>query len=147
MKIIGKALGLLLAALNVAACGDLIETTDDGRLGGNWLLTTVDTLATGGVADVHTDRKFMAVEGGILQLRDADEGKQYIFRYSYVDDKLTLSDARVNDRERGDPLVTDSMVLVPFGFDSLQPVLRVEAISRSRLTLVSDRLRLYYRKF
>lgn len=101
MKIIGKALGLLLAALNVAACGDLIETTDNGRLGGNWLLTTVDTLATGGVADVHTDRKFMAVEGGILQLRDADEGKQYIFRYSYVDDKLTLSDARVNDRERG----------------------------------------------
>lgn len=141
-----KLLALCITILLMASCNDLIETDGSGKLGGNWQLIQVDTLATGGVRDMSSDRKFMAVEGSILQLSDADDGREYIFQYAFDASTLALSDARINNREANDPTVTDLSLLSPYGLSHIDQTFEIEKISGGQLVMRTDRLRLYFRK-
>ncbi|KXB37151.1 hypothetical protein HMPREF1870_02459 [Bacteroidales bacterium KA00344] len=147
MKKIILVCSLCMAVMGLVSCGDLIETSDNGRLDGLWHLTRIDTLETGRGADMAEDRKYLAVQGSILELHDADESEKYMFRFSHADGKLALSDARRNDRRHGDPEVTDVAVLTPYGINRLSETFKVENLTGSRLVLVSSTLRLIYRKF
>ena len=147
MKKIVLACSLVLAVMGLVSCGDLVETSSNGKLDGMWHLTRIDTLETGGGMDVAEDRKYLAVQGSILQVHDADEPEKYMFRFSHADGKLTLSDARLNDRRLGDPVVTDATLLMPYGINSLNETFVVEKLTRKRMVLVSDVLRLSYIKF
>lgn len=147
MKKIILVCSLCMAVMGLVSCGDLIETSDNGRLDGLWHLTRIDTLETGRGVDMAEDRKYLAVQGSILEVHDADEGERYIFRFSHADGKLALSDARRNDRRHGDPEVADVAVLTPYGINRLSETFKVENLTGSRLVLVSSTLRLIYRKF
>jgi hypothetical protein len=147
MKRILLVCGVFLAVMGFVSCGDLIETSGNGKLDGFWQLTQIDTLVTGGSLDVTEDRKYLAVQGSILQVHDADQGEEYMFRFSHTENRLELSDARLNDRMQGDPMVSDVNVLAPYGINSLNETFIVEKLTRKRLVLVSDKLRLEYRKF
>lgn len=147
MKKIILVCSLCMAVMGLVSCGDLIETSDNGRLDGLWHLTRIDTLGTGRGVDMAEDRKYLAVQGSILEVHDADEGERYMFRFSHADGKLALSDARRNDRRHGDPEVTDVAVLTPYGINRLSETFKVENLTGSRLVLVSSTLRLIYRKF
>lgn len=147
MKKLILVCSLCMAVMGLVSCGDLIETSDNGKLDGMWHLTRIDTLETGGGMDVAEDRKYLAVQGSILQVHDADEPEKYMFRFSHADGKLTLSDARLNDRRLGDPVVTDATLLMPYGINSLNETFVVEKLTRKRMVLVSDVLRLSYIKF
>ncbi len=142
---IAFVLGLTL--LSVCSCGDLIETSGNGKLDGNWHLTAIDTLSTGQSTDVSADRKFLAVQGTMLVLNDADEAPQYMFRFSFSGGQLTLSDARFNDRTLGDPEVTDVAPLQPYGVNSLMESFAVEFPTSGRMVLTSSLLRLTFQKF
>ncbi len=136
----------LLTIFGLVSCGDLLETSNNGKLDGNWQLVTIDTLETGGQLDMVEDRKFYAVQGTIFQAYDVDESIQYIFRFTYVDNHLSLSDARINERTQGDPTVTDLALLQPFGINKVEESFTVE-LSGSRMILTSNQLRLTFRKF
>lgn len=147
MKKILLLCALMAAATSMLSCGDLVEGSGNGKLDGFWQLTRIDTLATGGHADMAADRKFLSVQGTILTLHDADEGPRYMFRFSHANGQLALSDARYNDRERGDTLVASTAELHPFGLDTLSDTLTVEQLTGSRLVLRGLTLRLSFRKF
>lgn len=138
---------LVVITVSLTSCGDLLETSNNGKLDGFWQLAAVDTLATGGHRDMADDRKFMSVQGKILEMHDADEGIRYMFRFAHADGKLSLSDARIDDRNTGDPAVESVDPLRPFGLDALDQVFTVEKLSGGRLVLVTGSLRLSYRKF
>lgn len=147
MKKIVLVCSLFLAVMGMGACGDWIETSGNGKLDGMWHLMRIDTLETGGGVDMAEDRKYLAVQGSILEVHDADEVGKYMFRFSHADGKLALSDARLNDRTQGDPVVTDVSVLTPYGINRLEETFVVEKLTGKRMVLVSDVLRLTYRKF
>lgn len=136
-----------LSAVGWVSCGDWIESSDNGRLDGNWFLITIDTVGTGGSADVTADRKFLAVQGSLLVVRDADETVQYMFRFVHADGRLSLSDARMNAREHGDPLVTDVELLRPFGINSLTESFSVAFPNKNRMVLSGDMLRLTFKRY
>ncbi|MGI6243585.1 MAG: lipocalin-like domain-containing protein [Prevotella sp.] len=147
MKKIVLVFSLLLAVMGFVSCGDWVETSGNGKLDGMWQLIRIDTLATESGVDMAEDRKYLAVQGKILEVHDADESGKYMFRFSYTEGRLSLSDARSNDRESDDPKVTDVSVLAPYGINSLNETFDVEKLTGSKLVLVSDVLRLTYRKF
>lgn len=147
MKKILLACSVFLTFMGFVSCGDLIETSDNGKLDGMWHLTRIDTLETGSGVDMAKDRKYLSVQGSILQVHDADRGEKYMFRFSHTESRLELSDARSNDRTEGDPKVTNVSVLAPYGINRLSETFKVEKLTGSRLVLVSSTLRLIYRKF
>lgn len=147
MRKILIAFAICLTAMGVGSCGDLLETSNNGKLDGNWYLTTIDSLSNGVSVDVTTDRKFLSVQGPLLVVRDIDETPQYMFRFTYTNNQLILSDARLNDREQGDPLLTDPAVLQPFGINSQTDTFTVEFPNTNRLVLTNKILKLTLKRF
>lgn len=141
---------LLLAACLVMAvsCGDLFETSGNGDLDGYWQLSQVDTLQNGASADMTGSKVFWAVQGKFLDIIDTHRGNYgYMFRFQHTADSLLLSDARVNQRELFDSLLTDVSPLRPLGVNNLAEHFLVEQLTGSRMVLRGKVLRLHFRKF
>ena len=120
---------------------------ESGKLGGYWHLTRIDTLATGGYADLHEAPLFYAVEGGILEVRNVDKNEFLMFRYNHVGNTLSLYDARYNDRNISDAAIDAVEVLRPYGINKLEESFIVEELNGNHLVLRSDLLKLYFDKF
>lgn len=131
----------------LGACGGWLESSDNGKLDGYWKLTRIDTLATGHLLDLSKQSKFLAVQGKILMLTDRGDGSQFVFQFSRTDSVLSVYDARLNNREVGDTLLTDAEALRPFGFNNLKERFIIEKLSGSRLVLSDGLLRLSFTKF
>lgn len=140
-------LPLISIILFLASCGDLVETSHNGKLDGYWKLATIDTLATGGQKDLHNQSLFMAVQGKIMMLNNIDNDSGYIFQFNHADGHLKIFDARVNDRGNGDPLLTSPDGLKPFGFSGLEEDFTVEKLTSGKLVLNDGTLRLHFVKF
>ena len=140
-------LPLFAVILFMASCGDLLETSHNGKLDGYWKLTNIDTLATGGQTDLHNPSLFMAVQGTIMMLNNIDNGSGYIFQFNHTNGHLKIFDARVNDRGNGDPLLTSPDGLKPFGFNALEEDFTVEKLTGGKLILNDGTLRLHFIKF
>lgn len=125
-----------------------LETSDNGDLDGMWQMHSVDTLATGGKADTRSLGIFWAVQMRLLEMVDT-KGVTYktFFRFEYTGDSLLLSDPYIDNRDSNDIKVTDPAILYHYGVSSLNPRLKVEHLSSDNMTLVSDRLRMYFRKY
>ncbi len=145
-----KIFFLLVASLVLAtSCGDLIETSGNGDLDGYWQLAQVDTLATGATKDMTNSKVFWGVQGKFLNVLDTHESPSYgyMFRFQHTADSLLLSDARVNNREVSDSLLTDVSVLRPLGVNHLAEHFFVERLTGSRMVLRGKVIRLHFRKF
>lgn len=141
---------LLFAACLVMAtsCGDLIETSDNGNLDGYWQLAQVDTLQSGVSADMTDSKVFWAVQGKFLDIIDTHQANYgYMFRFQHTADSLLLSDARINNREMSDSLLTHVSPLRPLGVNSLVEHFLVEQLTGSRMVLRGKIIRLHFRKF
>lgn len=145
MKKIMMMFALVVGMMATVACSKWVEGSENGKLDGNWQLVAVDTIG-GNTKDMQAERRFLAVQGSILQLNDANSGATYIFRFDYSDGKLSLSDARGNDRENGDPVLSDASPLMPFGINALTETFDI-ALDGSRMTLTGDHLVLHFRRF
>ena len=72
---------------------------------------------------------------------------KYFFSFSHRDGKLSLFDARLSDRRKGDPEVEDSAILQPYGISKLNETFEVVQLTGSKMQLKSESLLLVFRKF
>ena len=138
-----------LVALLMSLSGCEIERSDNGNLDGLWLLSSVDTLATGGVCYLAEEGMTWGFQGHQLSLREATMELlplNILCSFEKTATTLTLSQPVYNDRRKGDPAVETIDDLRLFGVNSLEEHFTIVALSRSRLVLKTETLQLNLRK-
>lgn len=137
----------MVALFSLSACE--IETHDNDKLDGFWHLERVDTIATGGVCDKSKDVVFWSVQSMFVEVseRSKVDNNKYIFSFSHSNGKLSLFDARLSDRRKGDPEVEDPAILQPYGVSKLNETFEVTQLTGSKMQLKSETLHLLFRKF
>ncbi len=137
----------MVALFSLSACE--IETHDNDKLDGFWHLERVDTIATGGVCDKSKDLVFWSVQSMFVEVseRSKVDNNKYIFSFSHSNGKLSLFDARLSDRRKGDPEVEDPAILQPYGVSKLNETFEVTQLTGSKMQLKSETLLLVFRKF
>lgn len=134
-----------LCALFCVSCE--VETHSNGNIDGNWHLVKIDTLATAGTLDLNNSRIFWGFQANMVQLRDNDlPDTVYIMRFAKEDKTLTLSDPHINDREKGDPIAELTPAFLHFGVNKKEEPFTIEQLKSTRMTLLSDMLRLTFKK-
>ena len=124
-----------------------IETSGNGDLDGFWHLVRVDTLSTGGMCDMSGRRVFWSVQVGILNATDYDRyHKGYLFHFDKTDSSLQIFDPYKDNRTEGDIKIEDPSELYHLGINAIDETFIIEQLEGSRMTLVTDVLRLSFRK-
>ncbi len=138
---------IICAMLLYPACSDF-HTSDNGELDGFWQLTDVDSLDNGHSADVRELKVFWAVQANLLEVRDL-RGRHVnvFFRFDHRGNQLTLFDPVADDRDISDSIVTDVSTIWFYGLSHLRETLQVPQLNNGRMTLESERLRMYFRKY
>lgn len=141
-----KYLSILFAfILCLSACE--LETSHNGKLDGWWLLTAVDTLQTGGHANVEAQQCTWAFQGRLLELRDVPGQRgDYLLSFAQHGDDLLLSHPHFSARDSGDIAVQTPQPLHPYGIQTLSEQFSITAIDRQSMVLTSTSLRLYFRR-
>lgn len=141
-----KYLSILFAFMFCLSACEL-ETSRNGKLDGWWLLTAVDTLQTGGHANVEAQQCTWAFQGRLLELRDVPGQRgDYLLSFAQHGDDLLLSHPYFSARDSGDIAVQTPQPLHPYGIQTLSEQFLITAIDRRRMVLTSASLRLYFRK-
>lgn len=137
----------MVVLFSLSACE--IETHDNDKLDGFWHLERVDTIATGGVCDKSKDLVFWSVQSMFVEVseRSKVDNNKYIFSFSHSNGKLSLFDARLSDRRKGDPEVEDPAILQPYGVSKFNETFEVTQLTGSKMQLKSETLLLVFRKF
>lgn len=124
-----------------------LETSHNGKLDGWWLLTAVDTLPTGGHANVEAQQCTWAFQGRLLELRDVPGQRgDYLLSFVQHGGDLLLSHPYLSARDSGDIAVQTPQPLHPYGIQTLSERFSIITIDRQRMVLTSTSLRLYFRK-
>ena len=127
-----------------------LEHFDNGKLDGLWQLRAVDTLATGGTADMRSSQRVWGVQGTFIQMRLLTSWEftdNIVCRFSHEGSTLKLTDPYLVNRDEGDVPVSDVEQLQPFGWSHLEESFKVLELSGARMTLESDLLRLHFRRY
>ena len=141
-----KYLSILFAFMFCLSACEL-ETSHNGKLDGWWLLTAVDTLQTGGHANVEAQQCTWAFQGRLLELRDVPGQRgDYLLSFAQHGDDLLLSHPYLSARDSGDIAVQTPQPLHPYGIQNLSELFSIITIDRRRMVLTSASLRLYFRK-
>ena len=141
-----KYLSILFAFMFCLSACEL-ETSHNGKLDGWWLLTAVDTLQTGGHANVEAQQCTWAFQGRLLELRDVPGQRgDYLLSFAQHDNDLLLSHPYFSARDSGDIAVQTPQPLHPYGIQALSEQFSIITIDRRRMVLTSTSLRLYFRK-
>lgn len=136
---------LIVLVFCLSACE--LETSHNGKLDGWWLLTAVDTLQTGGHANVEAQQYTWAFQGRLLELRDVPGQRgDYLLSFAQHGDDLLLSHPYLSARDSGDIAVQTSQPLHPYGIQALSEQFLITAIDRRSMVLTSASLRLYFRR-
>lgn len=135
---------IMIACMVMTACE--IQPSNNGDLDGYWQLTDVDTLSTGGTADMRENRVFWGVQKGLVETWEIGK-KAVIFRFIYDESSLTLFDPYKDDRDAADIKVTDVSELYSMGINNLKEHFDVTALNGGSMTLTSSTLRLRFRKY
>ena len=145
-----RILPLLFAMALTGSCS--IEMSGNGDLDGFWHLERIDTLDTGGTLSLADSLRFWAVQAKLLAWVDRGNAHHggyfgYLARFDHSAGRLRVYQPYLNDRANGDIPVEDAAELAPFGVNALDETFTVEELSGSSMTLRSDVLRLWFRKF
>ncbi len=136
---------LLFLSVSLTCCK--LDTSHNGKLDGYWKLCTIDDLTLGEVTDLTEKSIFWAVEKDLLVARDNDESPEYVFRFSQSDSELTLRDGQRYNKKSGNETVSDISVLYKYGIYSQPITYRIDELSRSKMMLSTDDIRLNFKKF
>lgn len=124
-----------------------VETHSHGNIDGNWHLVKIDTLATEGSMDLNDSRIFWGFQANLVQLCDNDRPDTvYIMRFAKDDNTLILCDPHINDRETGDPIAELTPTFCHFGVNKKEETFTIEQLKSTRMTILSDMLRLTFKK-
>ena len=139
---------LCATVLTLTAC-DHFHFSDNGDLDGLWQLTQVDTLANGKTTDAREQEIFWAVQANLLEMQKIHQEEQLaiFFHFQLEGDRLTLFDPVADNRAISDSIVTDVSTIWFYGLSHLRETLRVVELNNKRMTLESERLRMYFRKY
>ena len=141
-----KYLSILFAFMFCLSACEL-ETSHNGKLDGWWLLTAVDTLQTGGHANVEAQQCTWAFQGRLLELCDVPgQCGDYLLSFAQHGDDLLLSHPYLSARDSGDIAVQTPQPLHPYGIQALSEQFSIITIDRRRMVLTNASLRLYFRK-
>ena len=141
-----KYLSILFAFMFCLSACEL-EMSHNGKLDGWWLLTAVDTLQTGGHANVEAQQCTWAFQGRLLELRDVPGQRgDYLLSFARHGDDLLLSHPYLSARDSGDIAVQTPQPLHPYGIQALSEQFSIITIDRRHMVLTSASLRLYFRK-
>ena len=141
-----KYLSILFAFMFCLSACEL-ETSHNGKLDGWWLLTAVDTLQTGGHANVEAQQCTWAFQGRLLELRDVPGQRgDYLLSFAQHGDDLLLSHPYLSARDSGDIAVQTPQPLHPYGIQTLSEQFSIITIDRQHMVLTNASLRLYFRK-
>lgn len=141
-----KYLSILFALMFCLSACEL-ETSHNGKLDGWWLLTAVDTLQTGGHANVEAQQCTWAFQGRLLELRDVPGQRgDYLLSFARHGNDLLLSHPYLSARDSGDIAVQTPQPLHPYGIQTLSEQFLIITIDRQHMVLTSTSLRLYFRK-
>lgn len=122
-----------------------LETSNNGDLDGMWLMQSVDTLSTGGTADVREDLIRWSFQVHMMQLRHPK--RVLDFHFQHEGNLLILKDPVIDDRMEGDPVVTDVEVLREVGLSQLKDTFIVVDLTDEELYLSNKEYLFYFRKF
>lgn len=126
-----------------------IETSDNGKLDGQWHLVQVDTLQTGGVLDTSEKLIFWSFQMNLLQMRNFNHVAPIsMARFSHAEGKLRVTQPCQYNLEHGNEYYTEETIstIAPYGINALEETFQVETLSGSRMTLCNGLLRLWFRK-
>lgn len=138
------------------ACSNF-ETSGNGAFDGYWQLEQVDTLATGGTADMHDRLMFWAVQHHLIELCDRHEdtltfgpvNASVFYHFSRSGDSLYfLADPFpvTDNRYWTDPYATLEQVRF-YGFSRFDEAFHVLQMDDDRMLLQSQLFRLHFRKY
>lgn len=132
------------------------ETSGNGDLDGFWRMAYIDTMATGGRADMTASNRFWCIQGKLLVLQMTwqknpaySEDPDIICSFERDDDTLRLYSPHFLLRPEGDPPLrpNDVELLSPYGVNQLETSFFIRFLSSRHLTLETPELRLYLEKF
>ena len=121
-----------------------LEHSDNGKLDGFWHLTEVEILATKSHTEKREELVFWAVQGRLMQLMR--NGTSIYMRFKHENNTFQVYEPRQNDRMTGDSLITDVSQLEVYGITGLDETFAIETLTRGKLVLRGELLRLYFRK-
>lgn len=137
-------------AVSMASC--TMESSDNGKLDGFWHLEQVDTLATGGTADLSDKRIFWGVQHKLISIKDYDAESFYL-RFQQTGDSLIMSSPYINHwhQDTGDdggdiPMEEVSDNLRRCGINNMEERFCKERLTGSDMTLRNKTLRLIFKK-
>lgn len=122
-----------------------IETSDNGKLDGFWLLDQVDTLNNDSKCNYVDHRITWSFQYNLLQLSNLVD-KTILYKFEKTGNVLKLNNPCMFDRSIGDTLITDVDVLRQYGVNSLNESFTIMDITNSKMVLESDKLRLHFVK-
>ena len=122
-----------------------IETSDNGKLDGFWLLDQVDTLNNSTKCTYVDHRITWSFQYNLLQLSNLAD-KTILYKFEKTGKVLKLNNPCMFDRSIGDTLITDVDVLRQYGVNSLNESFTIMDITNSNMVLESDILRLHFVK-
>ena len=132
---------IIATALVAGATSCDIEQIDNGKLDGLWKLQALDSLSNQVTVDMSRSNLSYAIQGNLLQL-----GRVY-FRFDHQGDSLILHDPYVNSFDVSETLIDISLV-TPFGINNIpREAFYVDELSRSKMVLRSEFLRLHFEKY
>ena len=133
----------------IVGCDDF-HTSGNGSLDGFWQLQKTDTLKNGRSGDMRQSRIFWAVQADLLQMQDlnSENHRHHVFfRFELKNGLLRLWDQVYDDRTISDSIVTDVRTVQFYGLSDLEETFKVLRLESSDMTLESEHLRLYFRKY
>ena len=141
-----RLLILLLLACSMAACE--LETSTHGDLDGFWLLTGVDTLATGGHQELRDSSLTWSFQGRILEIRRASHryNEAFICKFQHEGGYIRVYDIYTIRREFDDPRVEDLTPLRKYGVNALDERFLVVTLNDDRMVLQSNGLQINFEK-
>lgn len=150
MRQLIRFIPLALVAL-LTACDT--HTSDNGVLDGFWQMHSVDTLG-GQSADLRSEKIFWAVQADLLEMvqlkgdvTNTSRHKIMVFRFQLTGGELRVSNPVWKLRTISDEVITDVEDVRPYGLSGLDQTFRVECLNSSDMVLLTDRLRLRFRKY
>lgn len=139
-------IGLLLAIAAFSACD--IEHSNNGNLDGYWQLTQLDTIATGGSADMKESAIYWAVQHNLLEIKNVNDLlRNVFFRFEQSEATLRIYNPISDNKVISDSVVTSPVTLQPFGIQHLDETLAIEQLTSSHMTLRNELFRFHFRKY
>lgn len=137
---------LLLQVAMIVSCE--IHTSDNGDMDNFWMLTDVDTIATGHSTYYRENLTMWSFQGSLVVIRNKAP-KYYYYVLNKKDNMLIMKDPRYSQRTAGDTLLweKDIDVLRPFGINSLADTFIIKKLDSKEMLLEGKSLTLHFERY